>query len=95
GKWTEGYRALEGQSLRPQWRREWLTAPPFTSAFIKSETRVEFTALLREDDFAVLEKLLVWYQAQHPIPNPVVLQRPDESGEGEEKIRVAHLVGWP
>ncbi|WP_183131246.1 hypothetical protein [Pseudomonas savastanoi] len=95
GKWTEGYRALEGQSLRPQWRREWLTAPPFTSAFIKSETRVEFTALLREDDFALLEKLLVWYQAQHTIPNPVVLQRPDESGEGEEKIRVAHLVGWP
>lgn len=95
GKWTEGYRALEGQSLRPQWRREWLTAPPFTSAFNKNESKVEFAALLRENDFILLEKLLVWYQAQHTIPNPVVLQRPDEAGEGVEKIRVAHLVGWP
>jgi hypothetical protein len=24
GKWTAGYRSLEAQPLRPQWRREWL-----------------------------------------------------------------------
>jgi ATPase family associated with various cellular activities (AAA) len=29
GAWTTGYRGLEAVSLRPQWRREWLTAPPF------------------------------------------------------------------
>lgn len=30
GRWTAGYTQLEGANLRAQWRREWLTAPPFT-----------------------------------------------------------------
>ena len=58
GKWTVGYRDLETRSLRPQWRREWLTAPPFTPAFDQGQK--EFQTLLSENDYALLEKLLVW-----------------------------------
>jgi hypothetical protein len=55
GKWSAEYRDLEGQPLRPQWRREWLTAPPFTPAFDQGQQ--EFQLLLAENDYALLEKL--------------------------------------
>jgi hypothetical protein len=69
GRWTAGYRSLEGKALRPQWRREWLTAPPFTPAFAQGQA--EFQAVLTENNHALLEKLLVWFQAQHTVPNPL------------------------
>ena len=70
GKWSETYRELETQSLRAQWRREWLTAPPFTPDFTTRQD--EFEALIVEDDYAVLDKMLVWFQAQHTIPSPLI-----------------------
>ena len=48
GKWAEGYRDLETRPLRPQWRREWLTAPPLTPSFAQGQE--EFQELLREND---------------------------------------------
>jgi hypothetical protein len=93
GKWTAGYRSLKAQPLRPQWRREWLTAPPFTPAF--ANAKEEFGALLMEHDFAVLEKLLVWFQAQHTVPSPVILQRIDNPVEGIDNVRAADMLGWP
>ena len=74
GKWSAGYRDLEGRPLRPQWRREWLTAPPFTPAFAQGHQ--EFQALLAENNYALLEKLLVWFQAQHTIPSPIIFRAP-------------------
>jgi hypothetical protein len=93
GSWSAGYRQLEPLSLRPQWRREWLTAPPFTTAFATAEG--EFRALLAENDYALFEKLLVWIQSQHTIPSPVVLRNPAAAGEGMERIGVAELLAWP
>jgi hypothetical protein len=93
GKWTAGYRSLEAQPLRPQWRREWLTAPPFTPAFANAKD--EFGALLLEHDFALLEKLLVWFKAQHTVPSPVILQRIDKPVEGIDNVRAADMLGWP
>jgi hypothetical protein len=93
GKWTARYRRLEGLSLRPQWRREWLTAPPFTSSFIAGKE--EFEALLFENDFALLEKLLVWFQAQHTVPSPVVLRGLHSPVEGIDNVRIADMLGWP
>jgi hypothetical protein len=93
GKWTAGYRSLKSHALRPQWRREWLTAPPFTPAFANAEE--EFRELLIENDFAVLEKLLVWFQAQHTVPSPVILQRIDNPVEGIDNVRAADILGWP
>ena len=93
GKWSAGYRDLEGQPLRPQWRREWLTAPPFTPAF--EQGRQEFQSLLAENDYALLEKLLVWFQAQHTIPNPLILQGATNAVEGLDRVGMADLLGWP
>lgn len=91
GEWTKGLRALAATALRPQWRREWLTAPPFSQSF--SGRLTEFQAELFANDYAVMEKLLVWFQAQHTIPSPVILQQ--SAVEGVDRMRVADLLGWP
>ena len=93
GKWTVGYRDLETRSLRPQWRREWLTAPPFTPAFDQGQK--EFQTLLSENDYALLEKLLVWFQAQHTVPSPLILQHSKNLVEGVDRVRMADMLGWP
>ncbi len=93
GKWSAGYRELAGQPLRPQWRREWLTAGPFTPAF--EQGKQEFQTLLAENDYALFEKLLVWFQAQHTIPSPIVLQNPTTAVGGVDRVGIAELFGWP
>jgi len=93
GKWSAGYRNLEDRPLRAQWRREWLTAPPFTSAFTRGYK--EFQALLAENDYALFEKLLVWFQAQYTIPSPVVLENAKNAEEGIDCVGMADLLGWP
>ena len=95
GRWTKGYHLLESKPLRPQWRRVWLTAPPFTAAFMAVGIQAEFTSTMEEADFQLLEKLLVWFQAEHTIPNPVILGRAGGTESGEDSIRIAHLLGWP
>jgi hypothetical protein len=92
GRWSQGYRELETGSLRPQWRREWLTAPPFSPSFAQEQQ--EFQVLLSENNWALLEKLLVWFQAQHTIPSPLVLQYAYSAVEGLDRVRMADLVGW-
>ena len=93
GKWSAGYHDVEEQPVRPQWRREWLTAPPFTSAFAQGQQ--EFQALLAENDYALLEKLLVWFQAQHTIPNPQILQNPVVAVGDGDRVGMADLLSWP
>ena len=93
GKWTEGYRALEKRNLRRQWQREWLTAPPFTPAF--EGAKDEFSGLLKADNFALLEKVLVWFQAQHTIPSPIYLGQIKSPVEGVDNLAIADMLGWP
>ena len=88
-----GYWDLETRSLRPQWRREWLTAPPFTPAF--NQGQKEFQTLLSENDCAILEKLLVWFQAQHTVPNLFILQHSKNLVKGVDRVRMADMLGWP
>lgn len=95
GRWAQEYERLENQPLRPQWRRAWLTAPPFTTAFTAVSTQAEFTSAMQRFDFQQLEKLLVWFQAEHTIPNPRVLERAGGTQDGGDSIRIAHLIGWP
>ncbi|MCQ1573481.1 AAA family ATPase [Neorhizobium galegae] len=92
GKWLTGYRALESEPLRSQWRREWLTAPPFLTTF--ETTSDEFGELVTGGDYALLEKLIVWFQAEHTVPNPSVLQNPALAG-GSEAIDMAEYLSWP
>lgn len=92
GEWSTGYRRLESKDLRPQWRREWLTAAPLTSAF--AERQAEFARFLAKDDHRLLGKFLLWFQAHHTTPNPQVLVSADLPGEAD-RIRFADLLGWP
>ena len=93
GRWSAGYGSLAIRKLRRQWQREWLTAPPFTPAF--DDAKAEFAALLKADDFALFEKVLVWFQAQHTIPSPIVLGNIKGVVEGMDNPAVADLLGWP
>lgn len=93
GKWADGYRALEKRNLRRQWQREWLTAPPFTPAF--SGAKDEFSELLKANNYALLDKVLVWFQAQHTIPSPVFLGQIRDPVEGIDNLAIADLLGWP
>lgn len=93
GKWSAGYNALASTQLRPQWQREWLTAAPFSSAFV--EAKEEFSTLLFVNDFALLGKFLVWFQAQHTIPSPVILNQLENPVEGIDNLRIADHFGWP
>ena len=93
GRWSAGYRSLASKNLRRQWQREWLTAPPFTPAF--EEAKAEFAALLKADDFALFEKVLVWFQAQHTIPSPYCSrkhQRPSRGHGQSGRRRHARLA---
>lgn len=92
GKWLAGYRALEREPLRSQWRREWLTAPPFSTIF--ETTTDEFEELVTANDYALLEKLLVWFQAEHTVPNQYLLQNPDLA-TGTDMIGMAEYLSWP
>jgi ATPase family associated with various cellular activities (AAA) len=93
GRWSAGYRSLASKNLRRQWQREWLTAPPFTPAF--EHAKAEFATLLKADDFALFEKVLVWFQAQHTIPSPYVLGNIKSPVEGMDNLAVADMLGWP
>jgi hypothetical protein len=93
GRWSAGYQSLVGKNLRGQWQREWLTAPPFTPAF--TNAKAEFAALLKADDFALFEKVLVWFQAQHTIPSPYVLATIKSPVDGIDNLAVADMLGWP
>jgi hypothetical protein len=93
GRWGEGYRSLVSKNLRRQWQREWLTAPPFTPAF--ESAKAEFAALLKADGFLLFEKVLVWFQAQHTIPSPLILGNIKSPVEGLDNLTVADMLGWP
>jgi hypothetical protein len=70
-----------------------LTAPPFTPAF--TNAKAEFAALLKADDFALFEKVLVWFQAQHTIPSPYVLATINSPVDDIDNLAVADMLGWP
>jgi hypothetical protein len=93
GRWEEGYRSLATNNLRRQWQREWLTAPPFTPAF--ESAKAEFAALLKADGFVLFEKVLVWFQAQHTIPSPLILGNIKSPVEGLDNLTIADMLGWP
>ncbi|MCW2319155.1 hypothetical protein M2322_004724 [Rhodoblastus acidophilus] len=92
GRWTAGYAMLENPALRAQWRREWLTAPPFTNAFKNAID--EFSQRVEANDFALCEKLLVWFQAQHTVPSPIIMRSAIKI-EGVDPVQMADLFGWP
>lgn len=88
--WAAYLAQTRASDLRAQWTRAWLLAPLGTAAF--EADPAPYWTVVAQDDFALLRKALVWFQAEKTTPNPAVLAGtlPDE-----RRQRVADLLGWP
>lgn len=93
GSWAAGYAALSALPLRPQWRRSWLLGPASSTKFKMNAQ--ELDALLDANDHALLEKFLVWFQAERTIPSPIVLQHASGDIDSDILVRAADMLGWP
>ena len=96
GRWSDGYQVLaENKNLRKQWQREWLTAPLFTHEF--QNFIEEFNALVDADNFALCEKMLVWFQAQYTTPhkNLGTIQDDKYFANNIDKQLFAYQHAWP
>lgn len=91
--WAHEYAQLDAAPLRPQWRRAWLLGPPASAKFI--ERLATFEAPVFASDAVLLEKFLVWFQAERTIPNPLILRNPNIALEGAALVRAADALGCP
>ena len=76
--------------MRSQWTRAWLLGPLATSEFEHDED--QFASAVFANDFSLLKKALVWFQAEKTVPNPHVLA---QSLTLEQRLRFADFLGWP
>jgi hypothetical protein len=93
--WGERLRKIEASDLRSQWTRAWLLGPFSSPDFARRREAFEQVAVA--DEFRLLQKLLVWFQAEKTKPNKIVLAGNPELpvASKQELIRIADLVGWP
>lgn len=88
--WTVTLAKVASTKMRSQWTRAWLLGPAGSPAFKSREE--DFAKAVFSEDFAVLKKALVWFQAEKTIPNPEILAG---SMPTDQRIRTADLLGWP
>jgi hypothetical protein len=88
--WTETLHRVAGSGMRPQWTRAWLLGPIGSAIFSAHEN--QFANAVTADNCRLLQKALVWFQAEKTTPNPGIL-----AGElpQDQRARVADLLGWP
>lgn len=94
-RWKETLSRLERSSLRTQWLRAWLLAPVSMPDFEHWSDR--YWEILASDNYRLLQKALVWFQAERTSPNIGILEGAADSSElkPEDRILVADLLGWP
>ncbi|WP_444993912.1 hypothetical protein [Aliikangiella sp. IMCC44359] len=88
--WSSSLALTIDSSLRSQWQRAWLVGPLGSSIFESSEEQFEVEVFT--NDFLLLRKVLVWFQAEKTSPNMNV---PLGSLPLSERQRFADLLGWP
>lgn len=92
--WRGALALLSDPALRSQWRRSWLLAPLNLSDFIQRSA--DFEAVVDADGHALLRSALVWFQAQHTVPNPRVLDGSvGDIVDRDKRVRAADMIGWP
>lgn len=93
-RWRDLLRQAEASSVRSQWVRAWLLGPITAPNF--DELEASYLKALYGDDFRLLRKLLVWFQAERTIPNTSILQGSQGASlSADARIRAADLLGWP
>jgi hypothetical protein len=88
--WLPALTQLASSGMRSQWARAWLLGPLATSEFEDDED--QFARAVFANDFSLLNKALVWFQAEKTVPNPQVLA---QSLPLEQRLRFADFLGWP
>ncbi len=88
--WSAYLAQTAGSNLRSQWMRAWLLGPVGSSRFEVDE--VQFAVAVFANDFHLLRKALVWFQAEKTIPNWNILMG---TMPHDQRQRIADLLGWP
>jgi len=92
--WASALTTLSDPELRSQWRRLWLLAPLNHVEFPAHAE--DFAAVVTAQDHSLLRSALVWFQAQHTVPNAGVLEGSvGDIPDREVRLRAADLLGWP
>lgn len=88
--WSQVLARVASSQMRSQWTRAWLLGPLATSEFEHDED--QFAGAVFANDFSLLKKALVWFQAEKTVPNPHILA---QSLTLEQRLLFAHFLGWP
>lgn len=93
--WQETLARLEAANLRSQWTRAWLLGPIGAPTFDVNCER--YYVLCASGDFRLLQKTLVWFQAEKTIPNAAILdgRLGSQDLRRHEIVRLADTMGWP
>jgi len=89
-EWAAYLAQTEDSNLRSQWMRAWLVGPLGTARFEVDED--QFAKVVFADDFLLLRKVLVWFQAEKTTPNESILT---SELPQDQRQRFADLLGWP
>jgi hypothetical protein len=88
--WTATLGLISSEKMRSQWTRSWLLGPIGAATFATNEA--EFVDVVTANEFALLKKAIVWFQAEKTTPNPNILA---SDLPKDQRIRAADLLGWP
>ena len=93
--WQVILEKLNSSNIRNQWLRAWLTAP-FTSPSFPENSKLMNKTIIQGNN-GLLNKLLVWFQADRTIPNQMVLSSDELSSRNTkyQLVRLADQLGWP
>ena len=92
--WSERFEALEPAKMRSQWQRAWLIGPFDSPRLAEGETEVE--ALVFANDAALLNRFVLWFQAERTRPNPMVLAGAADRVDlpPRARVRIADALAW-
>ena len=92
--WRATLTTLSDRSLRSQWHRVWLLAPLNHPDFQARAT--DFDTAVTGGGYDVLRLAMVWFQAQHTLPNPMFMDgSAGDIADRDVRLRAADLLGWP
>ncbi|MGY0312346.1 hypothetical protein ACV4QK_10755 [Alteromonas macleodii] len=88
--WSSTLALTFDPSIRSQWQRAWLVGLLGNPIFESSEGQFEVEVFA--NDFLLLRKVLVWFQAEKTSPN---INIPLDHLPLQERQKFADLLGWP
>lgn len=88
--WTATLDRVASEKMRSQWMRAWLLGPIGAPTFEANEA--QFVDVVTANEFALLKKAIVWFQAEKTTPNAGILA---SDLPKDQRIRAADMLGWP